>query len=624
MIFINNFKKKIGNDGLIINLKANNFYEKQNLRPEDVHKLYDIFTKFDSKINLSPPIKKNFFLCVLYYESNYNENAKNSLNEIDIKNYINENWTNEEKLFIIFNLIEIEIKTRKKTEKELESIYHELLDVYFDQNKSDILIIKKHYLAYLQYFLGDYNSAEKYIEEIINYIDRNTKFENINLINYLNIRNHILKIKILESKDPNKNYNEILSYLDTLLAKMKDKKEDFAICIGIKMLSLQAKQISSFEECIKLVQEMLDILKRETLFGKSHQNILEQYLYLTGLLGYFNSINDDSEGVLKASKKIDNYLSDVNEITKENKNNKQIKDSKKDDNNYKDLYTQYSYYNSMLKSSINFNNEYALKESQNNIKKIQNKIDKSEIDDLNICILERDEINISQNMKKYEDLFLEHSNEKLDLNNNDLFIVYFYLYNKISSLMNNLVSKIDIDKIKSKKDVEEIKNLVNKIIDTTKKQVLDYKNINIKKLFSLPIFKNLFNRFYYVKMYIYYLEGRYKDCLSDYKEYDEISKNKFSLETAKSKGYMKKLEADCYFKLKDYEKAEKLYDIIIAIGTKDPLIYFNLGLSAYLNKKTQKALEKLEQCANMYKTENKNKNAKTVEELIDKIKSDNQ
>ena len=66
MIFINNFKKKIGNDGLIINLKANNFYEKQNLRPEDVHKLYDIFTKFDSKINLSPPIKKKlFFMCII-------------------------------------------------------------------------------------------------------------------------------------------------------------------------------------------------------------------------------------------------------------------------------------------------------------------------------------------------------------------------------------------------------------------------------------------------------------------------------------------------------------------------------------------------------------------------------
>ena len=622
MIFINNFKKKIGNNGLIINLKASNFFEKQSLRPEDFHKLYEIFTKFDSKINLSPPVKKNFFLCVLYYESNYNENAKNSLNEINIKNYINENCTEEEKLFIIFNLIEIEIKMRKKSEKELESIYKELLDANFDQNKFDILLVQKHYFSYLKYLLGDYNSSEKYIEEIINDMDGNKKLEDTNLINYLKIRNHILKVKILETKDPNKNYKTILSYLDTLFATMKDKKEDFAICIGIKMLSLQAKQIVSFEDCIKLIEAMLEVLKRETLFGKSHQNILEQYLYLTGLLGYFNSINDDSNGINRASQKIDKYLSDVNEITNENKNNKQIKGSNKDDKNYQDLYIKYSYFNSMLKSSFNFNNENTLKESQNNIKKIQEKINKSEIDDFNICILEGDEINMNQNMQKYEQMFLQHSNEKLDLNNDDLMIIYFYLYNKISSLMNNLLNKIDIEKIKSKNNIEEIRKYVTKIIESTKTQVVKYDNINIKKLFHLPIFKNLFNKFYYVRMYTYYLEGRYKDCLNNYKEYDELYKIQYELETPKSKEYMNKLIADCYFKLKDYKLAEENYDKIILNGTKDPLIYFNLGLSAYLNNKIQKALEKLEQCVNMYKTENKNKDAKNVEEVIAKIKNE--
>ena len=622
MIFINNFKKKIGTNGLIINLKASNFFEKQSLRPEDFHKLYEIFTKFDSKINLSPPVKKNFFLCVLYYESNYNENAKNSLNEINIKNYINENCTEEEKLFIIFNLIEIEIKMRKKSEKELESIYKELLDANFDQNKNDILLVQKHYFSYLKYLLGDYNSAEKYIEEIINDMDGNKKLEDTNLINYLKIRNHILKVKILETKDPNKNYKTILSYLDTLFATMKDKKEDFAICIGIKMLSLQAKQIVSFEDCIKLIEAMLEVLKRETLFGKSHQNILEQYLYLTGLLGYFNAINDDSNGINRASQKIDKYLSDVNEITNENKNNKQIKGSNKDDKNYQDLYIKYSYFNSMLKSSINFNNENTLKESQNNIKKIQEKINKSEIDDFNICILEGDEINMNQNMQKYEQMFLQHPNEKLDLNNDDLMIIYFYLYNKISSLMNNLLNKIDIEKIKSKNNIEEIRKYVTKIIESTKTQVVKYDNINIKKLFHLPIFKNLFNKFYYVRMYTYYLEGRYKDCLNNYKEYDELYKIQYELETPKSKEYMNKLIADCYFKLKDYKLAEENYDKIILNGTKDPLIYFNLGLSAYLNNKIQKALEKLEQCVNMYKTENKNKDAKNVEEVIAKIKNE--
>ena len=39
------------------------------------------------------------------------------------------------------------------------------------------------------------------------------------------------------------------------------------------MLSLQSKEIVSYEECIKLIEEMLNILKRETLFGKSHKNI---------------------------------------------------------------------------------------------------------------------------------------------------------------------------------------------------------------------------------------------------------------------------------------------------------------------------------------------------------------
>ena len=82
MIFINNAKKKIGEKGLIINLKANNFYQGQGLRPEDFHKLYEIFTKYESKINLPPSEKQNFSLCVLYYESNYNNKAKKFWNKM--------------------------------------------------------------------------------------------------------------------------------------------------------------------------------------------------------------------------------------------------------------------------------------------------------------------------------------------------------------------------------------------------------------------------------------------------------------------------------------------------------------------------------------------------------------
>ena len=53
MIFINNALKKIGNEGLIVNLKANNFYEgEESLSGEDFDQLYEVF-KANTNMNLS-------------------------------------------------------------------------------------------------------------------------------------------------------------------------------------------------------------------------------------------------------------------------------------------------------------------------------------------------------------------------------------------------------------------------------------------------------------------------------------------------------------------------------------------------------------------------------------------
>ena len=619
MIYINNAKKKIGPEGLIINLKANNFYQKQGLRPDDFHKLYEIYTQYDSKITLSSSLKQNFFLCVLYYESNYNEEAKKKLYEININNIINKDLTKEEKLSLLFNIIEIEIKIRKKNEKELFLLFTELNKINYDKNKFENYLLLKHYLAYLKFLQGDYDFTDKYTIDIINEMDENKNLRKSNLINYLRIRNEVLKAKILELKDAEKNNKEIISHLDGLFSMMKNTKEDFAICVGIKMLSLQSKEIVSFEECIKLIHEMLDVLKRETLFGKSHKNILEQYLYLSGLLGYYNSINDDSQGVMKATKKIDKYLSDVKDILKEqNKNKSEIKNSIGEKIQYDNLYLQYSYFNTMLKSSINFIN---IKESQNNIKNMQGKMNnKNDIDILNICVLEREDLTKSTQLKKLEELFNEWTGQNLELKNDKIILIYFYLYNKISSLTKNLMNKI---KLEQNKNIEEIRNFVTKIIETTKKQVVQYNNDLLKKIFKLPFFKNLFNRLYYVRIYSYYVEGRYKDCLDDYIQYDKYEKVQYELETPKSNEYMKKIEGDCYFKLKDYKKAEEVYDKIITNGTNDPLIYFNLGLTLYFKNDKDNAITQLGKALDYYRKENNVLKERTIEQLIDKIKKEN-
>ena len=85
-----------------------------------------------------------------------------------------------------------------------------------------------------------------------------------------------------------------------------------------------------------------------------------------------NSINDDSDGVVKVSKKIDKYLNNVQDLMK----NSQNENSSENNITYDNLYQQYNYFNNMLKSSIflnnNLNNSEALKESQIALKNMQN------------------------------------------------------------------------------------------------------------------------------------------------------------------------------------------------------------------------------------------------------------
>jgi hypothetical protein len=450
-----------------------------------------------------------------------------------------------------------------------------------------------------------------------------------NIIKYIRIRNVLLKVKTLEITDPEKNNKDIISHLDCLFSLTKNTKEDFAICVGIKILTLQSKEIVSYEECIKLIEEMLNILKRETLFGKSHKNILDQYLYLTGLLGYYNAINDDFEGVLKISKKIDKYLSNVKDIInnidnnekekeKEKGNNQIINKEKEEKTGYDNLYKQYQFFNTVLKSSVNFNNS-AIKESQANIKKYKNLENQNETNLLNVCILEQDEMRMSTHFKNMEEQFKDWINKGVSLNNDKIILCYFYLYNQISSLTKKVVEEEDDNKRKN--FITDVRNFATQIIQSTGLQVENRHNEFLKKVFRLPFFKNLFNRLFYVTIYSYFLEGKYEECLNNFTNY-ELNKIQYELETPRSNAFMAKIKADCYFKQKKYDKAEEIYNSIIGIQTKDPMVHFNLGISSYFNDKKAKAIAELEKAAELFRKENNARKLKLTEDVLGKFKNE--
>ena len=630
MIFINNALSKIGNDCLIVNLKANNFFEgEEGLRKEDFDQLFEVF-KYEKNINLSTSKKNSLLLCVLYYEYDDNKEAKMKLKELlSNPESLSHGGTFEDSLHLLFNEIEIEIKIRQKDDRELKLLFNRLTQYTEREKKFEDYLLLKHYFAYLKFLLKSYNETNNYTTDLIADIDEHKSLEISNIIKYIRIRNVLLKVKTLEITNPEENNKDIISHLDCLFSLTKNTKEDFAICVGIKMLALQSKEIVSYEDSIKLIEEMLNILKRETLFGKSHKNILDQYLYLSGLLGYYNAINDDFEGVLKISKKIDKYLKNVKDIITNIDNNQNDRDKDKNMANdysllnkekeekveYDNLYKQYQFFNTVLKSSVNFNNSQ-IKESQANIQQYKNFNNQNETDLLNVCILEQDNIKMSTHFKNMEDQFKDWINKGVDLKNDRIILCYFYLYNQISSLTKKVIEENDENKRKDY--ISEVRNFASQIIQSTGLQVENRRNEFLKKVFRLPFFKNLFNRLFYVLIYSFFLEKRYDECLNRFEQYD-LYKIQYELETPRSNAFMAKIKADCFFKQKNYEKAEEIYNTIIGLQNNDPMVHFNLGLSSYFNKKKAKAIAELEKASELFRKDNNIKKVKITEEILAKF-----
>ncbi len=476
MIFINNATEKIGADYLIVNLKAHNFFQGEGLRKEDFDQLFEVL-KLDKSLNLPCAKKNNLLLCVLYYEYDDNPDAKRMLKEmLSNRKNLCQGGTNEDWLHLLFNEIEIEIKIRQKDTNGLKCLFNDLANCSDRGKKFEDYLLLKHYFSYLKFLLKSYSETNNYTTDLIADIDEHKNLIISDIIKYIRIRNVLLKVKTLEISDPEGNNKDIISHLDCLFSLTKNTKEDFAICVGIKMLTLQSKEIVSYEECIKLIEEMLNILKRETLFGKSHKNILDQYLYLSGLLGYYNAINDDFEGVLKISKKIDKYLLNVKDIINnydknENENNNDSNEFEliKEKDGYNKLYKQYQFFNTVLKSSVNFNSS-TIKESQANIKKYKNSNNCNDTDLLNVCILEQDDLKMSSQFKNMEDLFKDWINKGVSLNNDKIILCYFYLYNQISTITKKVVE--EKNESKKREYISEARNFSNQIIKNTGLQVL--------------------------------------------------------------------------------------------------------------------------------------------------------
>ena len=611
MIFINSAIRQIGDKNLIIQLKSKEFFTnpKDHMRKEDFENLFNLLTSKD-QIPIPLIIQTNLLLNACYYLVKFNKDVFRYIN--DIKNSYNQkNFNDKEKLFILFNLIEIQRNYSFLNENDLNNIFNFIYS-YNSNNNYEENLLKKYYSAEIKFLLNDFINSNKISTEIL--VDFNNNNNNIiksDFINFLQIRNNLLIIKILEKEDINKNLNNLINQYECLFEILKGLKEDYAIIVGFKLIHLTNNLNSS----IKILEELLKILHKEMLFGKSHKNIISEFLNICALLGYHNVLIDNKEKTKKLINKIDKKLN----IMKESKNKDNIRNNSINSNinivnnnsSLNKTIDEYEFINICLKSicsnNLDKNNNINILE---NYKNLIGDVSKNDSIILDLLIL--GDKNIQNIYQQRENYYIDILKNKKDQNNmKQIFLCYLFAYNKISTLFKN----INDDK---NNKITEIKNLSKLLIDYTNNFVKS--NLYLNNLFQVNFyFKDLFNRIYFMYLYTFFLEGKYDECLNEFNLFNDLVQFQYELKTnQKSYFDIMKLKGDILFKKGKFKEAIESYTNIIN-DFNSVEIDFNLGLCYLFENDKKKGMNLLEKSKEIYLERKDNEKVNIINEIINKI-----
>lgn len=581
MIFLNNILKTIDESSLIIQFQANEFYNHNKIEDSDFDSLFNVLSKSEENIDLTESKKNNLLLAAIYFVYDRNENArilyKNNFH--GKTNELNVNGTQIDLLHLLFNLIEIDLKYYSSNQDNFRKFYQRLNILQNTQKSFQDNLLYKYYIGVVKNILKEYNDVNIYTSEIILDISdqlSSNKNDQNDLINFIQVKNTLLRVKILEIENNTLNQQDIISHLESLFEANKGQKEDFAIKLAIKMNALQVKTVDC-QNCIKTLEELLNILHKEMLFGKQHKNIIPELLYVNGLLGYYNCLIENYGEVKRFANKIKKNLNSLKLFSKDNRfvQNFSL-------NNL----SQYDFIYIVLKNMLN--NENKNKEDENEKKMYlnnymkQNNIYNNDEVVLNFSILNKDDIKLKKTFMNNEEKYKNGLISKKILDK-DLLNCYLYLYNGISNLTENILNGKMNNEINKK-----IRDYCKLVIDFTNNNIV--KNDVIKELFRINYFKDLFNRLYFAYLYSFYYQKEYEKCLQECEQYQSVIKVMYELpEDMKSFLNVLKIKGDCYFKTGNYNKAIEIYNNILGKSNDENmnLTIFNLAISfLFMNKKS--------------------------------------
>ena len=595
-----NITKLSGDKGLIIEAKSIQFNKDKKSSEDEIDTALNVLSLLDyhSQINETQKIKLQSVLTYLAGEIDQKK-AIGYVSRFD-PSLFNKNLrstVNTETLHLVYNLIEFEDKFQTMNLEKLKNLQMQLIT--YDKTGKNFVeyILYKYYTAVLNNLLGELLNGSNMTLEVMAEISDVDEKEKTQLIEYIELKNHLLYIKILKSLKQDKDQiDNLQSIIDNYQSKGKIA---LLVTLQLRIFDLLIQE-NNYERAYKLLIQTYKQLKHDLLLKYNiYQNSSELLLNLiTKLIGCSIILGAHSD-TAKYQKKLEKHLNMLQDYVTNDFNDKLVRD-----NILVEFRLHLLTFNYISKSGHIDKNTIYKAITDYKVAKGNTKIPEETI--INIFAL-----NNNDSLSKYFFELLNRNTLLLtnDLNPNTNYISLFTsIFIRLSELSKSLLS--DSNATKQAQYLNDMRYLAKAFINFVTVN-FTAKNNN---LILLPYFKEILIKVYYNYAYTFYYSNQMKTAISILDEFDSLAVRLELNHPASLVHYamIVNLKGDISFKQQAYEescsnylKVRQIYDDTNLNTHHRALNYFNLGLVYLYLRETSLSKEHLTLSLNKYEILNK-------------------
>ncbi len=570
-----NLFRQIGDSGLIIHAKSIMHQSGTRISQNEIERIISSLSSNENTCS-NEMLKMKILSTMLYLQAEYDqEKAAVFSAKMEQWHNLNRNLLRSsmtiDQLHLVFNLIEFEDKFRMLNSEKLKLLSLQLSTFEKLEKPFEEYILFKYYCAILKFHQKDYTASRNaYMDILIDIGEEINKNEKSAFISYIELKNQILNIKILERESGDR---EVLSNIDSLQRDYVNDPSDVSIIFGLKA-SDAYNNFYEYSKASQALKKAFAKIKERLLFGcnKKISEFIENYLVVLSRNIYCNILQGQTEESRKFIKKLEkliNLLKQGEIKPKDVKENLLLKF-----NFYLFIYKiicKQSYDKVELNKSINLYRE-----------KFKNSIEIEDETIINIYALNSSDV-IAKS-------FFQKVNTNMNIINNNKLLpisyisLFFSLFNQISILTKNIAT--DSNTKKQAEYVEKIKICSKAIIDYVNKYI-NVQSLDVRAPLAFPYFKEVLIKIYFSYIFSFYFSRDFTKALDVLSDFEKL-KNELKLEegnTIKHCADVLKLKADILFKLEDfagacesYLKVVKKYQEVFNHSQSMPIVLFNLGL----------------------------------------------